>query len=210
MFALVVPPYPVNIAVQTISPTKYCFQFENRIQANEFTLFLTDIPNFTPGYNAAIYLAYQPFTDWKYLGFINSNKPSIICKIPKESNNNDNINNNNNINNGLNNNMNTIIPTEIIQIGISIETDLEIQSKPPIEQQQQQQQQQQSNTLSTSMNNFIKTEEFKQVAFKLCDNLVNYILSFSTPNNTVPSSSINKWFENFQKKLKNDQLDFLK
>ncbi|KAN0028936.1 hypothetical protein ACTFIV_010804 [Dictyostelium citrinum] len=208
MFALVVPPYPVNVAVQTISPTKYCFQFENRIQAKEFTLFLTDIANFTAGYNAAIYLAYQPFTDWKYLGFINSNKPSIICKIPTETldkNNNINNNNNNEINNGFNNNMNSIISTEIIQIGISIETDLEIQSKPPIEQQQQQ------NTSSpTSINNFIKTEEFKQVAFKLCDNLVNYILSFSTPNNTVPSSSINKWYENFQKKLKNDQLDFLK
>ncbi|KAM9997921.1 hypothetical protein ACTFIY_007589 [Dictyostelium cf. discoideum] len=209
MFALVVPPYPVNVAVQTISPTKYCFQFENRVQAKEFTLFLTDIQNFTSGYNAAIYLAYQPFTDWKYLGFINSNKPSIICKMPSETlDNNNNNNNNNNINNGFINNINSIIPTEVIQIGISIETDLEIQSKPLIEQQQQQQQQNTSS--STSINNFIKTEEFKQVAFKLCDNLVNYILSFSTSNNTVPSSSINKWYENFQKKLKNDQLDFLK
>ncbi|EGC31579.1 hypothetical protein DICPUDRAFT_99175 [Dictyostelium purpureum] len=179
MFGYVVGGRPVQTTVQTISQTKYFFQIENATDAKDVAIFLMDPVNFPIGFNAAIYLSWKPFTEWKYLGFLNQTKPSSIFTIIQQ----------------LDKTMALGEDKNTIQIGISIENDQEIQAK-VIE-----------NQLNDNM--IFKSTDFKQFAYKMCHNLVNYILSFSgdgVPSNMVPATTVNKWYENFQKKLQNDAL----
>ncbi|GAM25198.1 hypothetical protein SAMD00019534_083730 [Acytostelium subglobosum LB1] len=84
----------------------------------------------------------------------------------------------------------------VAQVVISIETEAEIQQK-------------QKQNIGNDNTTF-KLIDFKQFAFKMCHNFVNYVMSFSgtanTPSNSVPIATVDRWYENFQKKLQNDAL----
>eukprot|EP01132_Coremiostelium_polycephalum_P009712 gene9712-11927_t len=168
--------------MQQHSPGKFIFLIENASEVHNFAVFLTD-PNFPIGYGASIYLSWAPYTEWKYLGYINQSKCSAFFTLLQESD----------------KSSTTFFESKnTVQVGISIETDAEIQQKVKS-----------SSSLNDDSISF-KAIDFKQFTFKMCHNLVNYILSFQgtqgLPQNQVPTSTIDRWYQNFQKKLQNDVL----
>ncbi|KAF2072046.1 hypothetical protein CYY_006636 [Polysphondylium violaceum] len=176
MFGFVIPGRPAQNQVQTIAPNKFLFQIDNAADINNFAIFLTvDCPI---GQNAAIYLSWAPYQNWSYLGYLNSKKPSEIFTLLHEGDKTQILGNR----------------TDSVQIGINIETDQEVESK--------------AKTGQYTDNMIFRSVDFKQFAFKMCHNLVNYILSFQgsngAPNNMVPTNTIDKWYENFQKKIQKD------
>ncbi|EGG23367.1 OPI10 family protein [Cavenderia fasciculata] len=179
MFGYLIQGRPVTPTVQQLSPQKYFFQIEDASSVHNFAVFLTEL-NFPDGYGAAIYLAYAPFQEWKYLGHINKNKPSAFFRIVQEGD----------------QTMMFDQSKQTAQVGISIETEAEIMSK--------------VKTNTGNENMVFKPADFKQFAFKMCHNFVNYIQSFAgttgVPPNLIPANSVDKWYQNFQRKLQNDIL----
>ncbi|EFA79042.1 hypothetical protein PPL_08512 [Heterostelium album PN500] len=147
MFGYVISGRPVQPSVTQLQPGKFFFQIDDATNVHNFAVFLTE-QNFPAGYGAAIYLSYTPFQDWKYLGFINSLKPSAFFSILQEGD------------------MTMIDQSKsVAQVGISIETEAEINAK--------------QKTNAASDNTTFKAIDFKQYAFKMCHNFVNYVLSFA-------------------------------
>ncbi|KYQ90272.1 OPI10 family protein [Tieghemostelium lacteum] len=182
MFGYVIPGRQVSNAITTVSPGKFTFIIDNATQVYNFTIFLTDL-NIPAGYGAAIYLSWQPYTEFKYLGFLSNSKPSELFTL---------VHTQDKTTSTMFENRNSV------QIGISIESEGEILSK--------------SSALALASDDMIfKLVDFKQYAFKMCHNLYNYILSFAGSQqgvapNLVPTQTIDKWYENYQKKLTNDVL----
>eukprot|EP01133_Synstelium_polycarpum_P006167 gene6167-7140_t len=187
MFGYLVAGRAVQTVMQQVAPDKFLFNIEDAANVHNIAVFLTDLQRTFPAqYGAAVYLAYEPFTEWKYLGHLSATKPSAFFRIVQSD---AQIAMSEDGGNGN--------KTVVAQIGISIE---------PLEAVLERQK---VNAPTDSL--MFKTIDFRMFAFKMCKNFVNYMLSFSgsTPNvpaNLVPTASVDRWYQNFQKKLQNDVL----
>lgn len=125
--------------------------------------------------------------NWQFLGFVSNDKPSAIFKISSLKRNHEFENNNLGIFGGK--------ISHVAQIGISVES-LDI-----IKQQT-------AMAVAANNANHVNTAAF--TAQKIVQNFLNYVSSFSvtqsqmTPNpteNFVPLSSIQQWYQTFQRRL---------
>jgi hypothetical protein len=144
---------------------------------------------------AVIYMGWPPFTNWIYLGYLSNKKPSAIFKVqpPKEEN---------PVGGGYMFHQNMQVGQNIsAQIGIQLMDLTAIQHQYNVNKEED------ASTITTKANEFVN---FSQ---KMLLNFFNYASSFATDvmNNVtgkaekiIPASVLDKWYQNFESKLKRD------
>ncbi|XP_058800818.1 protein OPI10 homolog [Phymastichus coffea] len=153
---------------------------------NHVVVFLTGTVPFAEGMGGAVYFSWpDPNSppNWQFLGYISNSKPSAIFKISNLKKNHEFENTNLGV---FGQNI-----SHVAQIGVSVDPLHIIEQQAAIATQ-------------TSTNTFV---EFAQ---KMITGFLNYVSSFSvtqaqmTPNpteNYVPLSSIQGWYETFERRL---------
>lgn len=177
----------VQTDFQQVSETKLLFTVPDADDINHIVLFLVGTIPFPSDMAGAVYFSWPDPNappNWQFLGYISNSKPSAIFKISNLKKNDEFENQNLSIFG-----MGKI--SHVAQVGISVEPLLAVE--------------QQAAALTTqTTNNFI---EFAQ---KTLSNFVNYVSSFSVtqnqmiPNlteNYVPLSTIQTWYERFERRL---------
>ncbi|KAL9979869.1 hypothetical protein ACROYT_G017593 [Oculina patagonica] len=187
MFGCIVSGRLVQTDAQQIGPTQFVFNLTDVEKIHHVVVFLTGVTPFPDGMGGGVYYCYPTpeGPSSQLLGFIANNKPSAIFKLAKAK------------------------PEERVQnpfamgaaatgaqIGISVE---------PLDQLAQQTPA--SHSTPSSLNSFV---EYTQ---KMLKNFFNYASSFAitqaqmTPNPSesfVPLSVVQRWYENYQRKMTND------
>jgi len=195
MFGCIIPGRLAQFEAQQVSETELLFVVPSCDDVNHVVVFLTGSQPLPPGLVAGIYLHWpKPTPGWFMLGHISNEKPSAIYKIakPKE--------------NALTNMFVGMQTSSFLgqdvnstaQIGISVEPLAQINEKTPA-------------TISERPSTSTTFVEFTQ---KMLNNVFNYCSSFARkqcemtpePNESfVPLSSLQKWYETFQRRMAMDQ-----
>lgn len=154
---------------------------------NHIVVFLTGTVPFPDGTGGAVYFSWPDSNappNWQFLGYISNLKPSAIFKISTLKKNHEFENSNVGI-------FGVGKISHVAQIGVSVEPLAVIE-------------QQAATVAATTANSFL---EFVQ---KMLTSFVNYVTSFSvtqaqmTPNpteNFVPLSTLQGWYETFERRL---------
>jgi len=192
MFGCIIPGRLAQFEGQPVSESELLFLVPNCDEVNHVVVFLTGSQPLPPSLVAGIYLHWpKPTPGWFLLGHISNEKPSAIYKIakPKDM--------------ALTNmfvGMQSVSQdgNNAAQIGISIEPAEQIKGKTPA-------------TISERPSTTTSFVEFTQ---KMLNNVYNYCTSFARkqsemtlePNETfIPLSSLQKWYETFQRRMALDQ-----
>lgn len=191
MFGCIVSGRLVQTDAQQVGPTQFVFNLADVERIHHVIVFLTGVTPFPDGMGGGVYYCYPtpegPTS--QLLGFIGNNKPSAIFKLakarPEER-----------VQNPFALNASMALDQVGAQIGISIE---------PLDQLAQQTPA--SHTTPSNLNSYV---EYTQ---KMLENFFNFASSFAitqgqmTPNPSesfVPLSVVQKWYENYQRKMTND------
>ncbi|XP_013384654.1 protein Hikeshi-like [Lingula anatina] len=187
MFGILAAGRLVQTEFQQISETQFLFNITDADNVNHIVVFMTGQVPFPDGMGGAVYFCWPNPSgpSWMLLGHISNAKPSAIFKIS-----------------GLKSGDNAVLnpfgqssqqPSHNAQIGISVE---------PLEQLSQQ-----TPATNTSLSTLNTMVAFSQ---KMLENFFNYASSFAVnqaqmvpnPSETfVPLSTLQKWYENFQKRM---------
>lgn len=188
MFGVVVPGRLVQTDLMQISENQIVCNIPDYEHIHHIVVFLTGQTPIPEGFGAAIYLNWPVSSSqqtWTLLGHVTNEKPSSIFRISgiKPKE----------TGSGM---TSVAMSSTCVQIGIALESLSEIYNQTPA-----------TNTMASHLTNF---QEF---AFKMCENLFNYISSFSinreemmhsVTETYVPISSLQRWYKNFQRKLEVD------
>ncbi|XP_065197823.1 protein Hikeshi-like [Sycon ciliatum] len=200
MFGLIVPGRLVQGGPQQVSDDQFLFALEQPDGVRHIVIFMTGEVPFGDGFGGSIYLGWPESCGdggggrgvaWQYLGHIANDKPSAIFKVtpvkPSE---------------GISNPFGAAFPTPataaalatpVVQVGIVVTPLLQIQQETPLPGAQ------------------VSTADTMTVFPRKCvESCYNYMTSFAltqaemTPQpgeSFVPASALQKWFENFMRKL---------
>ncbi|XP_076232163.1 protein OPI10 homolog [Calliopsis andreniformis] len=187
MLGIIVSGRLVQTDFQQIGENQFLITVPDADNINHIVVFLTGTIPFPDGTGGAVYFSWpDPIAppNWQFLGYISNGKPSAIFKISTLKKNHEFENSNVGI-------FGVGKISHVAQIGVSIEPLGAIEM--------------QATTLAeTQSNSFL---EFVQ---KMLSSFLNYISSFSvtqaqmTPNpteNFVPLSTIQGWYETFERRL---------
>jgi len=210
MFGCLVSGRIVQANAQQVDANRFVFACEKANQIQHIAVFLLGTVALPEGYGASIFFGWPPYQDWKYLGYLTNAKPSAIFRLQTKSGGGGGID----VDMGMERDENVVA-----QIGISIEPINLIESRT------------QGLTSNTSNNNITAStgnsssstntalvpigggsnqmgqlKDMQDFALKMCENLFNYLRSFASQStgDMIPSSALDKWYENFQRKMKND------
>ncbi|XP_046560052.1 protein Hikeshi-like [Haliotis rubra] len=186
MFGLIISGRLVQTDLQQVSETQFLFNITDADNINHVVLFMTGQTPFPEGFGGAVYFSW-PSTDgpsWQLLGHLTNAKPSTIFKISSLKAGGGN---------SFQQNMFGQQASHNAQIGISVEPLSQLAQQTPVTQ------------ASVS-----SVEAFVEYSRKMLENFFNFASSFAvtqsqmTPNPSetfVPISTLQKWFENFQRRL---------
>jgi len=189
MLGLIVSGRLVQTDFQQITENKFLITVPDADNINHVVIFLTGSVPFPEGMGGAVYFSWPDPTappNWQFLGCICNTKPSAIFKISNLKKNHEFENSNLSI-------FGIGKISHNAQIGISVE---------PLNILEQQ--------IAVNSANASNTDSFVDFAQKMITSFLNYISSFSvtqaqmTPNpteNFVPLSSIQGWYETFERRL---------
>ncbi|XP_011501346.1 PREDICTED: protein OPI10 homolog [Ceratosolen solmsi marchali] len=187
MIGIIVSGRLVQTDFQQIEENQFLITVPDADNINHVVVFLTGTVPFIDGMGGAVYFSWPDSNappNWQFLGYISNNKPSAIFKISNLKRNHEFENSNLEI-------FGIGKISHVAQVGISVEP-LSI-----LEQQA-------AVTTANATNSFI---EFAQ---KMITSFLNYVSSFSvtqaqmTANpteNFVPLSTIQGWYETFERRL---------
>ncbi|CAD5124545.1 unnamed protein product [Dimorphilus gyrociliatus] len=188
MFGVIVPGKMVQTELVQISENQIVCNIPDHENVHHIVVFLTGQTPIPDNYGAAIYLSWPGSgseQSWTLLGHVTNEKPSAMFKISGVKP--------KESGNGMNS---VAMSSTCAQLGIAIESAAEIYNQTPA-----------SNTVPSNLANF---QEF---SFKMCENLFNYISSFSIKREQihfaasetfVPMSALQGWYKNFLRKIDND------
>jgi len=180
----------VQTNAQQVDANRFVFTIEKANQIQHIAVFLLGTIALPEGFGASIFFGWPPYQDWKYLGYLTNAKPSAIFRLQTKGAGGGGID----IDMGMERDENVVA-----QIGISIEPLNMIESR--------------AASLSTSIvpattpsNGAVSFQNMQEFATKMCGNLFNYLRSFASQatGDMIPGSALDKWYENFQRKIKND------
>ncbi|XP_046360663.1 protein Hikeshi-like [Haliotis cracherodii] len=186
MFGIIIAGRLVQTDLQQVSETQFLFNISDADNINHVVLFMTGQTPFPDGFGGAVYFSW-PSTDgpsWQLLGHLTNAKPSTIFKISSLKTGGGN---------SFQQNMFGQQASHNAQIGISVEPLAQLAQQTPVTQA----------TVSS-------VESFVEYSRKMLENFFNFASSFAvtqsqmTPNPSetfVPISTLQKWFENFQRRL---------
>ncbi|XP_025410211.1 protein OPI10 homolog [Sipha flava] len=185
MFGLLVSGRLVRTDFERLEETKFMITINSAESVNYICVFLTGLLPFPEGTVGAVYFSWpdeQAKPNWQLLGILSNNKPSAIFKLSNLKQQFDSS--------CLPINAFSQFPSITVnaQIGISIEPAMNAELQAPITESSQ------------NVSTFV---EFTQ---KMVQNLYNYVSSYAVergPTQTpmVPLLSVQKWYENFERKL---------
>ncbi|XP_072744272.1 protein OPI10 homolog [Anoplolepis gracilipes] len=187
MLGIIVAGRLVQTDFQQVGENQFLITVPDADNINHIVVFLTGTIPFPNGMGGAVYFTWPDANappNWQFLGYISNVKPSAIFKISNLKKNHEFENSNVGI-------FGIGKISHVAQIGVSVEP-LEI-----IELQT-------ATVAATTTNTFA---EFVQ---KMLTNFVNYVTSFTvtqtqmTPNpteNFVPLSTLQNWYETFERRL---------
>lgn len=187
MLGLIVSGRLVQTDFQQLSETQFLITIPDADNINHIVVFLTGTIPFPEGMGGAVYFSWPDSNappNWQFLGYVSNSKPSAIFKISNLKKNHEFENQNSGIFG-----MSKI--SHVAQVGISVE---------PLAVLEQQ----------AAMVSAAAANSFVEFAQKMLSNFLNYISSFSvtqsqmTPNpneNFVPLSTIQAWYETFERRL---------
>jgi len=190
MFGCLVSGRLVQTDAQQIGPTQFVFNLLDVESIHHVVVFLTGVTPFPDGMGGAVYYCYPSAGGpaCQLLGFIANAKPSAIFKLAK-------VKPEDRVQNPFS--MDTTATTHTgAQIGISIEPLNQLAQQTPV-----------ANATPSNLNTFV---EYTQ---KMLENFFNFASSFAitqaqmTPNPSesfVPLSVVQRWYENYQRKMTND------
>ncbi|XP_011859595.1 PREDICTED: protein OPI10 homolog [Vollenhovia emeryi] len=190
MLGILVAGRLVQTDFQQVGDNQFLIIIPDADNINHIVIFLTGTVFFPDGMGGAVYFSWPDPNappNWQFLGYISNSKPSAIFKISNLKKNHEFENSNLGI-------FGIGKISHFAQIGVSVEP-LAI-----IEQQV-------ATVAAATTNSFI---EFVQ---KMLTNFVNYVTSFTvtqaqmTPNpteNFVPLSTLQGWYETFERRLQHD------
>ncbi|RDD41794.1 Protein Hikeshi [Trichoplax sp. H2] len=190
MFGCVVTGRLIQSEPRQVSQTHFVFDIPNADNVNHVVIFLLGTIPLPDGFGASIFFCWpSPNSEpvWQLLGYISNQKPSAIFRIAKAKD------------NSLSNQTNTFsVPNQFInnniaQIGLSIERLDELMQQTPV-----------SSAMPSNL------DSFAQFTNKMLENFCNYATSFAVtqaqmmPGSNhayVPVEVVQRWFENFQKRM---------
>ncbi|XP_046817093.1 protein OPI10 homolog [Vespa velutina] len=187
MLGIIVSGRLVQTDFQQIGENQFLITVPDADNINHIVVFLTGTVPFPDGMGGAVYFSWPDSNappNWQFLGFISNVKPSAIFKISTLKKNHEFENSNLGI-------FGVSKISHVAQIGISVEP-LNV-----IEQQ--------AATVSEAA-----TNSFVEFVQKMLTSFLNYVSSFSVtqaqiiPNSTenfVPLSTIQGWYETFERRL---------
>ncbi|XP_066601430.1 protein OPI10 homolog [Prorops nasuta] len=187
MLGIIVSGRLVQTDFQQIGENQFLITVPDADNINHIVLFLTGTIPFPDGVGGAVYFSWPDPNappNWQFLGHISNAKPSAIFKISNLKRNHEFENSNLGI-------FGVGKISHVAQIGVSVEP------LPMIEQQ-------------TAVITEATTNSFVEFAQKMLTSFLNYISSFSVtqaqmvPNpteNFVPLSTIQLWYETFERRL---------
>lgn len=198
----------MNTDFQQVESNKFLITVPNAESINHVVVFLTGVTPLPIGTASSIFFSLPdpnaPPT-WHYLGYITNEKPSAIYKLSNLTKSNLGNSANGQQAPGLGFNYAQSPVIHVAQIGISVEPiESVMQMVPAIE------------TVASN------TSTFAEFINKTVGNLYNYCSSFSRPANElggglfqgntistntqyVPLSTLQTWYENYTRRLSNDQ-----
>jgi hypothetical protein len=179
-----------------VAPNKIVFALDNATDIHHLVVFMTGAQPLPPDLGAVIYLGWPPYSHWQYLGYISNQKPSAVFKVhqprPEETNTNTNTGNIHFFTQMPPPSTNTVA-----QIGIQLMDLPTIQTQFNVPTQES----------AAQLNDFIT---YAQKMLVSCYNFVSSfaqdILNHATGKmeKIVPLSLIDRWYQNFEAKLKRD------
>ncbi|CAG2179853.1 unnamed protein product [Oppiella nova] len=197
MFGLIVSGRLVQTDFVSVDVNKCLITIQNADDINHVVVFMTGSQPFPEGMAGTVYFSFpDPLSPptWIYLGFISNDKPSAIFKITKLKPTTDT----NVLASGDSRGFGFAQPivSHVAQIGISTEPMAVI-----------------SQMVSDPNANPTQQNNFDDFAVKAAENLFNYCTSFSnslqqflnSPLNGqqfIPMSTIQQWYENFTRRLR--------
>ncbi|XP_065669377.1 protein Hikeshi [Hydra vulgaris] len=186
MFGCIVPGRLVQFVYQQISDAQIVFLLPNCESINHLVIFLTGSQPFPEGYAASIYLCWpNSEVAWHMLGFVSNDKPSVVFKIAKPKNSGTQMN--------IFDGAHPVNCNATAQVGVAIEPLNEVLQKTP------------TNTDISTLSSFVEfTQKMMVNAFNYCCSFAVQQSQISTNEMFIPISSLQKWYEMFQRKLEMD------
>ncbi|XP_018058294.1 PREDICTED: protein OPI10 homolog [Atta colombica] len=187
MLGIIVAGRLVQTDFQQVGENQFLITIPDADNINHIVVFLTGTIPFSDGMGGAVYFSWPDPNappNWQFLGYISNSKPSAIFKISNLKKNHEFVNSNLGI-------FGVGKISHFAQIGVSVD---------PLTVIEQQIATVAATTTSSSM-------EFVQ---KMLTSFVNYVTSFTvtqaqmTPNpteNFVPLSTLQSWYETFERRL---------
>jgi len=179
MFGCLVSGRLVQTNLQQVDTNRFLFSVEKANQITFLTVFLLGTIALPEGYGASIFFGWPPYQQWKFLGSLTNSKPSAVYRLRSK-----------NSAHGINVDMDMFDENIVAQIGISIE---------PMELVEQRMR----DTLPATATSSLPVADMQEFATKICQNLYNYVASFNNQG-YIPIDRLDKWYENFQRKIQND------
>ncbi|XP_060847660.1 protein OPI10 homolog [Rhopalosiphum padi] len=185
MFGLLVSGRLVRTDFERLEETKFMITINSAESVNYICVFLTGLVPFPEGTAGSVYFSWPDENakpNWQLLGILSNNKPSAIFKLS-------NLKQHFDITNQPINAFSQFPSISInAQIGISIEPLLNAEMQ------------------TTSIEPTQNLSTFVEFTQKMVQNLYNYVSSYAVdggPQQTsmVPLLSVQKWYENFERKL---------
>ncbi|KAL5238541.1 hypothetical protein ACI65C_005951 [Semiaphis heraclei] len=185
MFGLLVSGRLVRTDFERLEETKFMITINSAESVNYICVFLTGLVPFPEGTAGSVYFSWPDENarpNWQLLGILSNNKPSAIFKLS-------NLKQHLDITNQPVNAFSQFPSISInAQIGISIESLINTELQ------------------TTSIESTQNVSTFVEFTQKMVQNLYNYVSSYAVdcgPQQTsmVPLLLIQKWYENFERKL---------
>lgn len=187
MFGLIVAGRLVQTDFQQVNETQFVITIPNADNTNHIVVFMTGQIPFPGGMGGAVYFCWPDPSglSWQLLGILSNDKPSAVFKVA-----------------GLKNEPQdtthpfgqlSLTQSHEAQIGVSVEPLITLSQQSPVPAAA-------PSSVASMM----------QAATKMLEGFVNYTSSFAltqaqmTPNPAemfIPLSTMQSWYENFQKKL---------
>ncbi|XP_034252648.1 protein OPI10 homolog [Thrips palmi] len=194
MFGLIVSGRIVQTDFQPLTPTNLVATIPDADNINHVVVFLTGATPFPPDMGGVVFFGWPDDTtgtcNWQLLGYISNEKPSAIFKVS-------NFKKGSLLGAGCQNPF-ALHMSKNAQIGISVEPLTSVQ--------------QQISQIVTSADGSTATN-FREFCTKMLENFMNYASSFSQsqsemiPNPSqqyVPLSTLQTWYDNFNRRLENN------
>jgi len=200
MFGCIVAGRFVQTNAQVVGEGKYMFTLEDAASINHIVVFLLGTTPMPAGFGAAVYFAWPPHTEWKYLGFVSNEKPSAVFRLGSVESSKTGFNSASGVAEV------EMAPSNVVaQLGLSIESLQTIQQQTIFRDQP-------ASTYAASPAN-LAPSDIAQFAQKILQNLFNFAMSFSKPGSfgfggtitdSIPTETFKKWYSNTESKIQKD------